>query len=143
MRVSTGRVDRRTELGKPKRMSCTFLRFALGAAGVALTTLTACSPGGADRTVALESHDYSYSGLEGFVGRAGEKVSFVMTNSGPADHEFEVFGPDGKAIGEIGPTSAGATKKVALSLRESGTYRFSCGVSDHESRGMTGTFVVS
>jgi len=110
--------------------------------GLALLARTACSGGEADRTVALESHDYSYSGIDAFGGKAGEKVEFVMTNTGPADHEFEVFGPDGKAIGEIGPTSAGATKKVTLALSRAGTYRFSCGVSDHESRGMTGTFEV-
>ena len=96
-------------------------------AAAALLFLTACSGGGADRTVALESHDYTYSGMDAFVGKAGEKIEFVMTNSGPADHEFEVFGPDGKAIGEIGPTSAGATKKVTLALAKSSTYRFSCG----------------
>jgi len=113
-----------------------------GLAAAALLFLTACSGGRADRTVALESHDYTYAGMDAFVGKADEKIEFVMTNSGPADHEFEVFGPDGKAIGEIGPTSAGATKKVTLALAKSGTYRFSCGVSDHESRGMTGTFVI-
>jgi len=116
--------------------------MAVVLAGVALLPLTACSGDGADRTVAIESHDYSYSGIDGFAGKAGERVEFVMTNRGPADHEFEMFGPDGKAIGEIGPTSAGATKKVTLALSQPGTYRFSCGVSDHESRGMTGTFTV-
>jgi uncharacterized cupredoxin-like copper-binding protein len=110
-----------------------------------LTVLAACSGGGggtADRTVALQARDYAYSGLETFSGTAGETVRFAMTNNGSADHEFEVFGPDGKAIGEIGPTSAGATKKVTLSLKKAGTYRFRCDVSDHESRGMHGTFEV-
>jgi uncharacterized cupredoxin-like copper-binding protein len=80
--------------------------------------------------------------LETFVGKAGERVEFVMTNVGPADHEFEVFGPDGKAVGEVGPTPAGGTRKATLALPKPGTYRFVCGISDHESRGMSGTFEV-
>jgi uncharacterized cupredoxin-like copper-binding protein len=111
------------------------------AAGLAAGALTGCG-GGADRTVALQSHDYAYSGLETFEARAGQKVEFAMTNAGPADHEFEVFGPDGTTVGEIAPTSAGKVGRVTLSLKTPGTYRFRCDVSDHESRGMRGTFVV-
>ena len=47
------------------------------------------------------------------------------------------------AVGEVSPTSAGATRHATLDLTKPGTYRFRCGVSDHESRGMVGTFVVS
>jgi uncharacterized cupredoxin-like copper-binding protein len=121
-------------------VSSTILRTVLAAAAVSV--LAACSDGGADRRVALQSHDYAYSGLESFEGKAGEKVEFRMTNAGHADHEFEVFGPDGEALGEIEPTSAGEVGQVSLSLKKPGTYRFVCGVSDHESRGMTGTFLV-
>ena len=114
-----------------------------GLAVLALGGLGACPGGGsADRRVAVGAHDYAYTGLDGFTARPGEKVEFAMTNAGPADHEFEVFGPDGKAVGEVGPTSAGATRKATLRLPKPGTYRFRCGVADHESRGMTGTFVV-
>lgn len=138
-------VDERRILGNPKIVTSGHLRnpLATGLAVVALGWLGACSGGGsADRTVAIGAHDYTYTGLDGFTARPGEKVEFVMTNAGPADHEFEVFGPDGKAVGEIGPTSAGATRKATLDLTKPGSYRFRCGVADHESRGMTGTFVV-
>jgi uncharacterized cupredoxin-like copper-binding protein len=117
---------------------------ATGLGALALVGVGACSGGGsADRTVAIGAHDYAYTGLDGFAGHAGEEVEFVLTNAGPADHEFEVFGPDGKAVGEVSPTSAGATRHATLDLTKPGTYRFRCGVSDHESRGMAGTFVVS
>lgn len=119
------------------------MRSALLITALGVTILGGCSGGGgADRTVALQARDYAYSGMEGFQARAGEKVRFVLSNTGPADHEFEVFGPDGEDLGEIGPTSAGKTGTVTLTLKKPGTYRFRCDVSDHESRGMHGTFEV-
>ena len=116
------------------------VRLALGAAAVA--ALAACSGGEDAREVRFRSHDYAYSGLDGFTATAGEKVEFVMANDGPADHEFEVFGPDGKAIDEIEPLHAGKSDRLTLTLRRPGTYTYVCGVSDHEERGMKGTFVV-
>ena len=109
---------------------------------VALAAAGACSGAGADETVAFEAHDYAYTGLE-VVAKAGDKVAFTMKNTGSADHEFEVFDPDGKELGEIEPTSAGKTGKLTLKLTKPGTYRFVCGVSDHEERGMKGTFTVT
>jgi uncharacterized cupredoxin-like copper-binding protein len=126
-------------------MNSGHLRRAVAALGAAagLVVLGGCGGGvSADRSVAIGAHNYAYTGLDGFSGRAGEKVEFVLTNAGPADHEFEVFGPDGKGVGEVGPTSAGASRKATLDLSKPGTYRFRCGVADHESRGMFGTFVV-
>ena len=116
---------------------------SLGAVLVLLAgTTAACSGDGADRSVAVGAHDYAYSGLDGFVGKAGEKVEFVLTNAGAADHELEIFGPDGKALGEIEPVAAGHTGKATFSLKTPGRYRYTCGVSDHEERGMGGTFEV-
>ncbi|MDQ3896775.1 MAG: cupredoxin domain-containing protein [Actinomycetota bacterium] len=121
-------------------MSSHRLRYAVLAGVLGVTA--GCAGDGPDRAVGLESRDYTFSGLDGFVGRAGEKVEFVMTNRGPADHEFEVFDPDGHELGEIEPVSTGATGKATFSLKKPGTYRFVCGVSDHEDRGMHGTFEV-
>ena len=112
------------------------------AAALALAILAACSGGGDGRAVRFRAHDYAYSGLDGFSATTGETVQFVMTNDGPADHEFEVFGPDGKAIDEIEPVHAGKSDRLSLTLRRPGTYTYVCGVSDHEERGMKGTFVV-
>jgi uncharacterized cupredoxin-like copper-binding protein len=50
--------------------------------------------------------------------------------------------PSGKELGEIGPTAQGKVGKVTLSLKKPGAYRFRCDLSDHESRGMVGTFTV-
>jgi len=109
--------------------------------------LTVTGAGGApvrpaDRAVALQAADYSFAGVENLSVRTGETIEFEMANRGTMDHEFEVIGPDGKTLGEIGPTKAGATGKATLTFATPGTYRFVCGIDDHEARGMTGTIVV-
>ena len=120
--------------GKP------YLKGAL--AVTAFAVLTACSGGEEAREVRFRAHDYAYTGLDGFSATGGEKVKFVMANDGPADHEFEVFGPDGKAIEEIEPVHEGDSGTLTLTLRTPGTYTYVCGVSAHEERGMKGSFVV-
>jgi plastocyanin len=97
----------------------------------------------ADRDVEFQSKDYTYEGLDGLSAKAGETVKFEMDNKGPAQHEFEVLGPDGKAIGEIGPTGKGDDGEVVLTFDKAGTYTYVCGIADHEQRGMKGTFTVA
>ena len=42
-----------------------------------------------------------------------------MTNTATDEqHEFEVLGPDGNALGEIGPTDPGKTGTVVLTFDE-------------------------
>jgi len=96
----------------------------------------------ADRTVALTGADYVFLGMENFSATAGETVEFTMRNDGTVEHEFEVLLPNGKALGEIGPTKVHKDGKVTLTFDKPGTYRFVCGIEDHEKRGMAGTFVV-
>ncbi|HUR23171.1 MAG TPA: cupredoxin domain-containing protein [Acidimicrobiales bacterium] len=116
-------------------------RSLIRGSAVALVFAAACSGAGADQTVSFEAQDFAYTGLQ-VEAKAGDKVTFSMRNAGSADHEFEVFDPDGKALGEIEPVSAGKTGKFTLKLTKPGTYTFVCGVSDHEARGMQGTFEV-
>jgi uncharacterized cupredoxin-like copper-binding protein len=97
----------------------------------------------AGRTVAFTSHDFAWTGLETLDVKSGETVRFAMTNHGPAQHEFEVFDSDGKSLGEIGPTDDGKSGEVTLTFAKKGSYAYKCGVADHESRGMIGTFQVS
>lgn len=97
-----------------------------------------------DREVEVTATDFAFAGLAGFTAKAGEKVEFKLANAGTAQaHEFEVFGPDGKVLGEVGPTEPGKDGEVVLELKTKGPYRFLCGIDDHESRGMKGTFTVS
>jgi len=97
----------------------------------------------ADRQVPLSAEDYSFAGLNDVGVKVGETIKFSMANRGTVEHEFEVIGPDGKPLGEIGPTEAGASGEVTLTFDEAGTYRFVCGIDDHEARGMVGTFNVT
>lgn len=111
-------------------------------------TITVTGKGGgsakpADREVHLGAAEYSFSGLGGFTAKAGETIEFEMKNNGQEDHEFEVLLPSGEALGEIGPTKHGREGKVRLTFTTPGTYRFVCGIEDHDARGMAGTFTVT
>jgi uncharacterized cupredoxin-like copper-binding protein len=102
--------------------------------------------GGADQAhdveVPLVAKDHVYVGAVPAI-KAGQRVEFKLDNKGTTDHELEVFGPDGKALGEIGPTPKGKTGTVVLALAEPGAYLLKCGISDHAKRGMTRTFNVT
>jgi hypothetical protein len=61
-----------------------------------------------DREVEVTAKDFALTGLEGFTAKAGEKIEFKLHNTSTShEHELEVFGPDGKALGEVGPTEPG------------------------------------
>lgn len=106
-----------------------------GSGGKALATR-------ADLTVAVNAVDYDFEVLDAVDISAGDSVEFAMTNNGEVEHEFEVFGPDGEVLGEVGPTDPGQDGTVILDLEAAGTYRFVCGIDDHEQLGMVGTFTV-
>jgi uncharacterized cupredoxin-like copper-binding protein len=96
----------------------------------------------ADRTVTLDAVDYSFTGTDQIAVNTGQTIEFRMTNRGTVEHEFEVLKPDGDALGEIGPTTVGEEGNVTLTFVDSGSYRYVCGITDHEALGMAGTFVV-
>ena len=98
----------------------------------------------ADRTISFTAHDYGYDGLANLRVDAGETVEFTMTNTAKdVDHEFEVKGPDGEVIGEIGPTKPGKTASVTLTFEDQGTIDYVCGIDGHEAKGMKGSFQVT
>ena len=96
-----------------------------------------------DREIELGAVDYSFTGLDGATIAKGETIEFKMTNNGKEQHEFEVFTPEGDALGEIGPTATGQTGEAILAFEEAGTYKVVCGIEDHEERGMVGTLTVA
>lgn len=96
------------------------------------------------RSVSIDAMDYEFTGLTDLTFAKGETVEFRMKNGAPGEkHEMEVFGPDGKILGEVGPTKPGATGRVVLTLADSGTYRVNCGIKDHSKKGMHATFTVT
>ena len=64
-------------------------------------------PEDGDIEVHFTAVDYAFEGLDALDAHAGETVKFEMRNSGDVEHEFEVFGPDGEVLGEVGPTAPG------------------------------------
>ena len=75
---------------------------------------------------------------------ARRSSSSWRTRARSHQHEFEVFGPDGKDVGEVGPTDPGKDGEVILELKTAGTYTFLCGIADHAAQGHEGhVFVVS
>jgi len=113
------------------------------------TTISVTGSGGTvspepSRTVTIEAMDYSYSGLAGLGLTKGTTVEFRLHNDAPGEkHELEILAPDGKSLGEVGPTKPGKTGHVVLTLPVAGTYRVRCGIDDHAAKGMTGAFTVS
>ncbi len=105
---------------------------------------TATTQAAAGRTVAVEGYDYGYHGMMDFSATAGETIEFTLTNTATDEqHEFEVTGPDGTVLGEIGPTDPGKTGTVVLTFSRPGTYVYECGITDHAEKGMKGEFTVA
>jgi len=96
------------------------------------------------RSATITAIDYEYQGLEGLAFEKGDVVEFRLKNDAPKEkHELEVFGPGGKALGEVGPTKPGATGTVVVALDRAGTYRLNCGIKNHASMGMKAAFTVT
>lgn len=94
-------------------------------------------------TIDVSATNYRYHGLRGRVIDAGTTVAIRLHNDAPVEnHELEIFGPDGQAVGEIGPTAPGQAGHVVLTFNQTGTYEFVCRVEDHAEEGMTGRFRV-
>jgi uncharacterized cupredoxin-like copper-binding protein len=96
-----------------------------------------------DREVEVQAKEYAFTGMAGFTAKVGEKIEFKLENKGTMQHEFEVLGPDGKNVGEVGPTDPGKDGEVVIEFKVAGTYTFLCGIADHASRGLKGTFTVT
>lgn len=105
---------------------------------------TATTEAAVTRTITMSAYDYGYEGLAPLEVAKGETIAFEMVNNAPdQEHEFEVLLPTGAALGEIGPTKPGQAGRVVLTFDTPGTYTYVCGITDHEAKGMTGTFTVT
>lgn len=112
--------------------------------GIEVSGPTSTATAAYDREIEVVAKDYALTGLEGFTAKAGERIEFKLENTSTShQHELEVFGPDGKAIGEVGPTDPGKDGEVILELKVAGTYTYECGIADHATRGMKGSFTVT
>ncbi|MCU1586932.1 MAG: hypothetical protein JWN31_425 [Frankiales bacterium] len=97
-----------------------------------------------DEEVKFVAQDNGYVGLSGLAGKVGQRIKFQLINgSATKQHEFEVFDPQGKSIGEVGPTAPHKDGEVILELKTAGTYIYQSGVADDAAKGLKGSFVVS
>lgn len=103
----------------------------------------------ADRTITFEAVDFDYRHLDVSGIAEGETIRFEMTNNGKQAHEFEVLGPDRKAVGEIAAMEPGDSGGATITFEQAGTYTYQCILVDletgkrHTMLGMTHTFEVS
>jgi uncharacterized cupredoxin-like copper-binding protein len=118
------------------------IRTRLTIAGGGQTPVGPTAKAAYDREIEVEAKDFALEGLDGFTAKAGEKIEFKLENKGKAEHELEVFGPDGAVVGEVPPVKPGATGEAILTLAKPGTYTYKCGIGDHAQHGMKGTFTV-
>lgn len=96
-----------------------------------------------DREVKVTARDFAFDGLNGLTPKSGDTIRFTMTNAGEAEHELQVYDPDGNKVDDIGHTKKGDTGEVVIAFTAPGTYRYLCAIDDHEPRGMKGTFTVT
>ena len=98
----------------------------------------------ATTVVQVEATEYLYK--PNLPEAKGPKVYFTVKNTGKEDHEFEILGPDGKAVDEIAAFGPGLTKNLAVELAPA-TYTIQCILEKdgktHASLGMTMKYTVT
>ncbi|MDP9183239.1 MAG: cupredoxin domain-containing protein [Actinomycetota bacterium] len=115
------------------------IRTEIEVSGAAATSSEAAY----DRELEVKATEYAFEGLAEFTAKVGEKIEFKLENKGQTTHNFELFGPDGKEVGEIDDVAPGKDGEVVVELKTAGTYTFKCGIGNHAGQGMKGTFTVT
>lgn len=108
-----------------------------------MVSLTACSPKAveAPRAVPLEVTEFSIT-PDAIPARAGERLSFRVSNTGVLEHNVSIQNPSGEEVALLSllPNQHG-TLQVELSTP--GEWRIICTLPGHEMAGMTATLTVS
>lgn len=119
---------------------------AVGAVAAAVSAGAALSGSGQPAAIAVEAKEFLYevkgkvpvvkarSGPAKMVVGAGP-VLFRVTNSGVIEHNFVVWDPQQRTVGEIPVLSAGETQELQLTLPP-GTYLIVCTYPGHKELGM-------
>ena len=74
--------------------------------------------------------------------KAGQKVTFKVTNKGTVEHNFIVQTPDGSELGRL-VTQPGETKTLEVTPAGAGEYPIFCDVAGHRESGMEGKMTVN
>lgn len=113
-------------------------------------------PSAVTRTVAIKAGDMRYS-LKGIDVKTGETIRFVITNTGPSNHEFVIGNrafhaqhiKEMEAMPDMEMNEAnsvdlkpGETKSVIWQFTKAGDYIFGCDIPGHFQAGMSGAIRV-
>jgi uncharacterized cupredoxin-like copper-binding protein len=128
------------------------IALSLGLAGMAAAWTHA--PGLASVAVEIPIH-YSHYGRSLVTVPAGVRVTIVLRNDDPIDHEWIVGDADlherhrtgTEPVHDTRPTEvtipAGTTRATTITFDTPGTYLYICHLPGHEAYGMVGTLVVT
>lgn len=117
------------------------------AALIGALALTACGGGGgggggaSSKTFNVDATEFAFA-PNTFDAKAGEEITFNVSNKGTLEHNFVVFDPSGAEIAR-GTIAVGATSPVKATPSAAGDYTVVCDVAGHKEAGMTGTLTVS
>jgi len=90
-------------------------------------------------SVAIQASDYKFTPSAVTVPEG--TTTFVLTNAGGEEHEFEIFQGE-TVIDEIEGLVPGLTKELPVTLLP-GEYTFMCKLNGHDLQGMKGTLTVT
>ncbi len=63
--------------------------------------------------------------------RAGDRVTFELTNTGQFPHDLVVVDPAGNAMAKADPVNPGGTLDLTVDFTEAGFYRLRCNFGNH------------
>ena len=118
-----------------------------------LALLAACTGGSAAKPPAsggtsgsknfnLTATEFSLTPNEYKNVKAGQKVTFKVTNKGTVEHNFVVQAPDGSEVGRL-ITQPGETQTLEITPASAGEYPIFCDVAGHRESGMEGKLTVN
>ena len=117
---------------------------------VLVVALAACGGGGggAPQPASSSSSTFNVTATEfkfepnTFNAKAGEQLTFKVTNKGTVDHNFVILSADGSQ--ELAKTEikVGQTATLNYTPPAAGTYQIDCNLPGHKEAGMTGTLTV-
>jgi uncharacterized cupredoxin-like copper-binding protein len=113
--------------------------FLLATCGAAVATFFALAPFAGARpaaqtatTVRVTAKDFKF--VLSRKSAPHGKVTFIVTNKGPAKHDFKIAGKKTPLL------KKGQKKSIIVTLRKGKKYAYICTVPGHAALGMKGTF---
>lgn len=104
-------------------------------------TKPASSGGGGGQSFTVTATEFQFA-PNTFSAKAGEKVTFKLTNKGTVEHTLVILSPDGSQELAKLSTQPGETKPLEFTPKDAGTYPIVCNIAGHKEAGMTGTLEV-